>query len=136
MTNYHTLKQILHGSIVTISGSVAYLDKYRSTYCIVDFAFIKQLTYMDIIEKDSGNFETDEQHYLICDKFIKRNRESKTKTILLKTMDDHVNDWIRMHYTYRVHPPYLEFEKAFQMIIKNTIRKKKLEKLKNESTIL
>lgn len=135
MTNYQILKRILHGSTVTTILHTAYIDKYKSTYCIVDFAFIKQLTYMDIIEKDSGNFETGEQHYLLSDKFIKINWEKYTKTILLKTMDDHVKRWLNEHYTYNVHPPFIEFEKAFEKIKNNTIRKKKLQKLKNESSI-
>jgi predicted NAD-dependent protein-ADP-ribosyltransferase YbiA (DUF1768 family) len=131
MTSYQILKSILHGATITIIDTTAYLDKYKSTYCVVDFKFIKQLIYMDIIEKDSGNFETREEHYLLNDKFIKFDDKTRQKTILLKTMDEHATSIKNVPK----HSPYLEFEKAFEKIKHNVIRKKKLEKLENESSI-
>ena len=64
--------KILKGSIITKTKKGAFIDKYRINYICKEIPLIlfEQLFNLDLIELDSGNFETGERHYHLNSNYI------------------------------------------------------------------
>ena len=123
MTDYQTLKKILHGSEVTIENNNAWLDRYKTSYTEVDWDFCMMLFQIKIIDVDTGNFETGETHYFLNDKFVKV--QNKIRHISIKKIDDELKKIIG----YNNFPTFVRLKEAFERIKRNTIRKTKLQKI-------
>ena len=63
MNNIKVFKNILNGSEITLIKDDCYIDICHKTFQKIDTDFILCLIYLKIIELDSGNWETHEQHF-------------------------------------------------------------------------
>lgn len=132
------LKKIIYGSEVTINRMPStnnpfqiiresYLDKYNIKICKVDIDLIEALIEMNIIECYSGNFDTQERHYLLNDKFI--SFENNTRIIKLGEI------WkaILLNNTKYISLPENRIQKkiqnAFSELKNQLLRKEKLKML-------
>lgn len=66
MTDYQALKKILRLATVTVNKKNAYIDYYNK----INYSIVSILILLDIIEKESGNFDTGDNHYRLNEKFI------------------------------------------------------------------
>lgn len=128
MTDYQVLKKIIHLSTVTINRNKSHID-----YIEIDYYFVSFLALLNILELDSGNFETHDNHYRLDENFIKRN--NNTRTILLNEIQkqfEKVDD----NLVYSL-PGNISFDpktakdakKVFFKLKNDLLRKKKLERL-------
>jgi hypothetical protein len=133
MTNYEIFKKIINFSTITILEekvgknlveTVAYIDKYKyDGEKINDYYFIKTLIYLEILEIDSGNWETRERHYKLNNKYI------------MRTYPDYIFDGINIKkLKNKLMKPYLiesvkELQNIFLKYETHLLRKQKLLKL-------
>lgn len=129
MNNYQVFVNIINFATITISNNKAYINKYKIDNSEIDKWFIDMLVILDFIELDSGNFETNEKHYIINNKYVKikfTNDDKLIKIINLNKFEKVLKNHILSLYK-DVH-----FEKVKNIYEKfkiNNIRKQKLEKL-------
>ena len=134
MKNYQILKRILHGSEVTMTKDTAIINKYYKYGAYseeFDFFFAMMLIQLEIIELDCGNWETGEQHYRLNEKYFKYDEKTKIKHILIKKIDNDINDYKVNIPNYKKFPTFLGVSEALEKIKKNLTRKNKLLKLKD-----
>lgn len=119
------LKKILYGAeITTVNGKDAYLNKYRKDSQKIDIHNINILILLDILEFDSGNFETGERHFRLGNSFY--SVMDNIKTIHLKRIGECIENSKPTSY-----PGFNELEKAYNEIKNQTIRKLKLKKIES-----
>jgi len=72
MTEILIFNKILKNSTITIDNVSVIIDKYKKEYLdITNYTdFIYFLCHLQIIDKDSGNWETGEKHYTLNHYFI------------------------------------------------------------------
>jgi activator of 2-hydroxyglutaryl-CoA dehydratase len=124
------LKKIICGAeITTIDGLVeCCLNKYNSKpYEIIDRELIKTLIEMDIIEFESGNFETHERHYRLNDKFV--SRENNVKTIKIGAIWKAILTNNCQYIYLPKHSMQMEIQNSFSELKNQLLRKEKLKKI-------
>ena len=132
MTNYEVFKKIINLSTITIvKDKAAYINKYNSNFETIDYAFAKLLINFEILELDSGNFETAEQHYMLNDKYIIMNSDYKLSGIDVKKIEIDLKIPIVNKSWFGWSDNFFEIQNIFLKFKKNTIRKEKLLKIKN-----
>lgn len=129
MNDYQSIKRILNLSEVNVVGRQAYLDRYKINSVKIDYKLVVLLIVFDILQLDSGNFETYEENYFLNDKFIHRTNDNN-KIILLSKIIERFNEQVYFTQGYDF-DKHIETLKNFQKIKNNYIRKEKLIKLKN-----
>lgn len=126
MINYYDItKKILFGSEVTLTNDKeAYLGRYDE---IVDYNFCFALTTREIIELDSGNWETGEEHYKLNEKFIRW--EKSTRFILINILESDLEKATSYIQPQTITYHLTEFLNAVKVIKLNDMRKQKIKKL-------
>ncbi len=116
------LKKILYGAeVTTVNGKEAYL-KYRNNSQKIDIHNINVLILLEIIEIDSGNFETGERHFRLGESFY--SVMDNIKTIHLNRIGKCIESTKPSGY-----PGFNELEKAYNDLMNQLIRKEKLKKI-------
>jgi predicted metal-dependent hydrolase len=129
MNDYETLKKIIFLSEVTLSKNKAYIN-----YIEVDYLLISFLILLNILDLESGNFETQETHYRLHFKFIKK--ENNSIHISFKEIQkefERCDD--SLIYNYIENKYAKDVKKIFYRIKNNLQRKVKLEKINSIKTI-
>lgn len=128
MTDYQVLKKIIHLSTVTINRNRAYID-----YVEIDYYFASYLTLLNILQLDSGNFETHDNHFRLNEDFIMIN--DKCRIILLNEIqkqfekaDNNLVYSLPGNITIEAQTAK-DAKKVFFKVKNDLLRKKKLEKL-------
>lgn len=72
LSNYDTFKKILAGDCVTTVGDVSYLNRWgqHDVESILNNEFINYLVRNNILDEDSGNFETGETNFYLNPEFV------------------------------------------------------------------
>ena len=125
MTDYQTLKKIFYLSIVTLNKNKAHIN-----YIEVDYNLISFLTLLNILELESGNFETHDNHYRLNEKYIKIN--NKIIHVSIKDIEsdfERCDDNLYYKYSDSEVKSAKYIKEVFYKLKNNLQRKAKLEKL-------
>jgi hypothetical protein len=119
------LKKIIYGAeITTVNGKEAYLNQYRKASQKIDIHNINILILLDILEFDSGNFETGERHFRLGESFY--SIMDNIKTIHLNRIGKCIES-----NKPTLYPGFNELEKAYNDLRNQLIRKEKLKKIQS-----
>jgi len=117
MTKNQILKRIFKLSTITFHKKDAFIYHHNKPDEYVDYDFVMMLKHLNIIELDSGNFETEETHYQLNSDFIELR--DNIRFINLNKIEAITNS-SRLYY---------EFRSIFDIVKKELQRKSKLLKL-------
>jgi len=116
--------KILKGSVITTTKSGVFIDKYRKGYICkkITTVLFKELYNIELIEMDSGNWETSETHYHLNSKYI--SIKNNIKYINLEKITKEIEE--------NKHRLLIEeFYDAYFSIKKDIERNQKIKKLKD-----
>lgn len=124
------LRQIIYGAEVTVCNFQCCLNKYNSKqYKIVDYELINALIGMNIIEQNSGNFETHECHYSLNENFLLR--ENNIKTIKIDDIYRAILINNCKYISLNEHHINRRIENSFSELKIQLLRREKLKKIQN-----
>lgn len=104
----------------------AYVDAaHRPTSYEVDWNLVNSLIHCDILDIDSGNWETGERHYTLDEKYYELSKLEKI--VELKQI---ITNWFYHNSNYQ------KLLEEFLILEKTEERKCKIKKIENESKIL
>jgi len=121
------LLKILNGAVITETRNGNFINKYVFDCSCHELRkdLFNILYNIELIELDSGNFETHERHYMLNEKYI--SIKNNIKCVNLKEITNLIQ--CRSHIFYVT----TEFCDAYFSIKKDIERKRKLNKLRNVS---
>ena len=130
MTKNQIISRIFNLSEITYTATkFIYIDKYSDNHVeILDtntILFFNDLLTFNILEMDSGNFETKEIHYRLNTNFYKN--DNGTRTIFFNKILEEIDE-VSKHYN-----SYSNIKGVFEDFKNKEIRKQKLKKLKIEN---
>lgn len=130
MNNSTLLYKIIKGSTITMTKNVCYIDRYKSSWSVVNSDFAQYLIYMEILEEDSGNFETGEVHYKLNEKFY--YFKNKIKHIKLNEIELCINNF-KYIKTLSAGKIVTEIIEEYSKLKTKLLRKEKLQIINNIS---
>ena len=115
------LLRILYGSVVTKKNTTFYLDLYSKNWKEVNSPeLIKTLINVDLLELESGNWDTRERHYILNTRYV--SYEDGVRHVNLKKFTEKFKGYSFLIVSDKVKQAYFSVKKSLE-------RKYKLEKL-------